>query len=357
MSCPHCGQPLPEGLSSRTCPHCGRDVNAPGSPVMDDVADKAQRAADSAGRAVQDVLDDPRLRERLPGGSLPLLGSGLVVAAVVVPVLPVIGGGLGLPWAALMLVGAGMLGAREWLAAGRKLPDALVPAVKWAAHPAFLPMFTALTVTQAFLSLGLGVAPLLWVLAAVVLGFVQWKAFQASPLAEPSLTRRPADVRLKRWVFAGVAACAVGLLLPWSSAWTGSLVPTAHLQRERNITIDDNFAWDIQDHDTWKFNTLVFPSSAQGAGTGRGRLGATGVVLGLLALGVLGSVRRAREALPSVVPAVLAGLITVWALTGLSSRPGPWLFLLGILAVDVAVAREWLGPRSAAPPGQPPASA
>ncbi|RKG96751.1 hypothetical protein D7X32_34990 [Corallococcus carmarthensis] len=324
---------------------------------MDEVADKAQKAADSAGRAVQDVLDDPRLRERLPGGSLPLLGSGLVAAAVLVPVLPFFGGGLGLPWGVLMLVGAGMLGAREWVAAGRKLPDALVPVVKWAAHPAFLPMFTALTVTQAFLSLALGVAPLLWVLAAVVLGSVQWRAFKASSLAEPSLTRRPADVRLKRWVFAGVAACAVGLLLPWSSAWTGSLVPTMRLQRERNITIDDNFAWDIQDNDTWKFNTLVFPSSTQGAGTGRGRLGATGVVLGLLALGVLGSVRRAREALPSVVPAVLAGLITVWALTGLSSRPGPWLFLLGILAVDVAVAREWLGHRDAAPPAEPPASA
>ncbi|RKH68255.1 hypothetical protein D7W81_12845 [Corallococcus aberystwythensis] len=322
---------------------------------MDEVADTAQKAADSAGRAVQDVLDDPRLRERLPGGSLPLLGSGLVAAAVVVPVLPFVAGGLGLPWSALMLVGAGMLGAREWVAAGRTLPPALVPVVKWAAHPAFLPMFTALTVTQAFLSLGLGVAPLLWLLAAVVLASVQWRAFKASSLAELSLTRRPADVRLKRWVFAGVAACAVGLLLPWSSAW--SLVPTAHLQRERNITIDDNFGWDIQDNDTWKFNTLVLPAAGRGAGTGRGRLGATGVVLGLLALGVLGSVRRAREALPSVVPAVLAGLITVWALTGLSSRPGPWLFLLGILAVDVAVAREWLGPRSAAPPAEPPASA
>lgn len=354
MSCPHCGQPLPEGLSSRTCPHCGGNLDAPASPVMDEVADKAQRAADTAGRAVQDVLDDPRLRERLPGGSLPLLGSGLVAAAVLVPVLPFVAGGLGLPWAALMLVGAGMLGAREWVAAGRKLPDALVPVVKWAAHPAFLPMFTALTVTQAFLSLGLGVAPLLWVLAAVVLGYVQWRAFQASPMAQASLPRRPADVRLKRWVFAGVAACAVGLLLPWSSAW--SLVPTAHLQRERNITIDNNFAWDIQDNDTWKFNTLVLPSG-QGAGTGRGRLGATGVVLGLLALGVLGSVRRAREAVPSVVPAVLAGLITVWALTGLASKPGPWLFLLGILAVDVAVAREWLGHRDAAPPAEPPASA
>ncbi|MFB1485197.1 hypothetical protein [Corallococcus sp. RDP092CA] len=354
MSCPHCGQPLPEGLSSRTCPHCGGDVNAPASPVMDEVADTARRAADTAGRAVQDVLDDPRLRERLPGGSLPLLGSGLVAAAVLAPVLPFVGGGLGLPWAALMLVGAGMLGAREWLAAGRRLPDALAPVVKCAAHPAFLPMFTALTVTQAFLCLGLGVAPLLWVLAAVVLGFVQWRAFQASPMAQASLPRRPADVRLKRWVFAGVAACAVGLLLPWSSAW--SLVPTAHLQRERNITLDNNFAWDIQDNDTWRFNTLVLPSGP-GAGTGRGRLGATGVVLGLLALGVLGAVRRAREALPSVAPAVLAGLITLWALTGLSARPGPWLFLLGILAVDVAVAREWLGHRDAAPPAEPPASA
>ncbi|NBD10089.1 MULTISPECIES: zinc ribbon domain-containing protein [Corallococcus] len=361
MSCPHCGQPLPEGLSSRTCPHCGRDVtrtgDAPESPVMDDVADKAQRAADSAGRAVRTVLDDPRLRERLPGGSLPLLGAGLVAAAVLVPVLPFVGGGLGLSWAALMLVASGMLGAREWSAAGRALPPALAPVVKWAEHPAFLPLFTALTVTQAFLSLELGVAPLLWVLAAVVLGSVQWRAFRASPMGEASLPRRPGEVRLKRWVFAGVAACALGMLLPWSASWTGSLVPTARMERQRDITIDNNFAWDIQEHHTWKFNTLVFPASTPGAGTGRGRLGATGVVLGLLALGVLASVRRAREAVPSALPALLAGLITLWALTGLSARPGPWLFLLGILAVDVAVAREGLGPRREAPPPEPPASA
>ncbi|WP_147444232.1 MULTISPECIES: zinc ribbon domain-containing protein [Corallococcus] len=354
MSCPHCGQPLPEDPPSRTCPHCGRTVtragDAPESPVMDDVAQKAQRAVDSAGRAVQGVLDDPRLRERLPGGSLPLLGAGLVSAAVLVPVLPFVGGGLDLPWAALMLVAAGMLGAREWSAAGRPLPDALKPVVGWAAHPAFLPMFTALTVTQAFLSLGLGVAALLWVLAALVVGSVQWRAFRASSAAQEELPRRPAEVRLKRWVFAGVAACALGLLLPWS-AWSGSLVPTAYLQRERTITIDDNFGREIHDDPQWKFNTLMFPSTRGGA-SGRGRMGATGVVLGLLALGVLASVRRARQAVPTGGAPVLAGLITFWALTGLSARLGPWLFLLGILAVDVAVAREWLGHRGAV--GRPP---
>ncbi|WP_193349580.1 hypothetical protein [Corallococcus soli] len=329
-----------------------RDGDAPDSPVLDDVAKKAQQAADTAGRAVQGVLDDPRLRERLPGGSLPLLGAGLVSAAVLVPVLPFVGGGLDLPWAALMLVAAGMLGAREWSAAGRPLPDALKPVVSWAGHPAFLPMFTALTVTQAFLSLGLGVAALLWVLAALVVGSVQWRAFRASSAAQVELPRRPAEVRLKRWVFAGVAACAVAMLLPWSG-WSGSLVPTARLHRERTITIDDNFGQEIHDDHQWKFNTLVFPSSRGGA-SGRGRLGATGVVLGLLALGVLASVRRARQAVPTVVMPVLAGLITVWALTGLSAKLGPWLFLLGILAVDVAVAREWLGHRSASGPPAPP---
>ncbi|MCY1040242.1 hypothetical protein OV208_02830 [Corallococcus sp. bb12-1] len=329
-----------------------RAGDAPDSPVMDDVAQKAQQAVDSAGRAVQGVLDDPRLRERLPGGSLPLLGAGLVSAAVLVPVLPFVGGGLDLPWAVLMLVAAGMLGAREWSAAGRPLPEALKPVVSWAAHPAFLPMFTALTVTQAFLSLGLGVAALLWVLAALVVGSVQWRAFRLSSAAWAELPRRPTEVRLKRWVFAGVTACALGLLLPWS-AWSGSLVPTAYLHRERTITVDDNFGREIHDDHQWKFNTLVFPST-RGGGSGRGRMGATGVVLGLLALGVLASVRRARQAVPTVVAPVFAGLITFWALTGLSARPGPWLFLLGILAVDVAVAREWLGHRGAAQPPEPP---
>ena len=355
MSCPHCGQPLPEALSPRTCPHCGRSVaragDAPESPVMDDVADKAQRAADTAGRAVQDVLDDPRLRERLPGGSLPLLGAGLVTTAVLVPLLPFVGGGLELPWAGLMLVASLMLGARELGAAGRKPPALVEPVVQWASHPAFLPMFTALTVTQAFLSLGFGVAPLLWVLAALVVGSVQWRVFRASPAAQEVLPRRPGEARLKRWVFAGVAACAVGMLLPWSTR-LGAPVGGLFLQRERTITVDSDFGREIEDTHTWQRDPFL-GGSARHSMSGQSRLGATGVVLSLLALGVLASVRRARQALPPVVAPVLAGLVTLWALTGLSARLGPWLFLLGILAVDVAVSREWLGHRGVPGPPEP----
>ncbi|MBZ4418072.1 zinc ribbon domain-containing protein [Myxococcus sp. RHSTA-1-4] len=358
MLCSHCGQPLPPGHGA-TCPHCGRNVHSTSSPV-EDAADTARRTAEAAGRAVQSLLEDPRLRERLPGGSLPLLGSGLVATAVLLPVLPFFGGTIGLPWSLVMLAGSVLLGAREWRAAGRPLPPPLERVAQVAAHPAFLPLFTGLTLTFAFLSLSLGLVPLLWLAAAVVLGYVQWRVFQASPASAPELRPAPGATRFKRFVLAGTAVCAVSLLFNWGSG-VGSWYSLGGYGYEVNrvTEVDRSGRPTGASWDEWNYGWRPgFSTTHYAYGTsGRSRTGAPLAVMSLLALALVGALPRVRAAVPPLLPPVLAGLLTLWGVTGLSSRLGPWLFLLGVVAIDVAVAREFLQPRGTGTPGPGPGPA
>ncbi|NMO19772.1 hypothetical protein HPC49_21070 [Pyxidicoccus fallax] len=354
MLCSHCGQPLPQAHGT-ACPHCGRNVPSTNS-VVEDAADTARRTADAAGRAVQSLLEDPRLRERLPGGSLPLLGSGLVAAAVLLPMLPFLGGTIGLAWSTVMLAGSVLLGAREWRAAGRPLPPFLERAVSMAAHPAFLPLFTGLTLTFAFLTLSVGLVPLLWLTAAIVLGYVQWRVFQASPASAPELRPHPGAARFKRVVLVGTAVCAASLLFNWGSG-VGSWFSLGSYGYEVNHVTEVDATGRPTGHswNEWNYGWRPgFTMTPYVYGTsGRSRTGAPLAVMALLALALVGALPRVRAVVPPLLPPILAGLLTVWGLSGLSSRLGPWLFLVGVLAVDVAVAREFLQPRGPGTPADP----
>ncbi|NTX34591.1 zinc ribbon domain-containing protein [Myxococcus sp. CA033] len=358
MSCPHCGQPLPEARIA-ACPHCGRDVKPSfDKPLFsEDTAESARRTAESAGRAVQSILEDPRLRERLPGGSLPLLGSGLVAAAVLLPGLPIIGGSIGLPWSVTMLAGSILLGAREWSAAGRPVPPPLEKLAQVASHAAFLPLFTALAVTFAFLSLGFGLVPLVWVGAAVVLGYVQWRVFQASSASAPELRPSPEASRLKRWVCAGAAVCAVSLLFSWGTGMRSSTSLGGYGYDDKLVYEVDNTGRSTghtytDSRYTWKPG--LTNTSSFFAKSGRARPGAPLVVLALMSLGLLAAVPRARDAVPPMLPYLLAGVVTLWGLLGLGLHAGPLLFLLGAVAIDVALVRAHRAASSGAgdaPPG------
>lgn len=350
MNCPHCAQPLP-GAGGSQCPACGRNTYSEAAGgAAGDAARRVLEGASAAGRAVDQVLDDPRLRERLPGGSLPLLGAGLVGAAVLLPVLPFIDGDLGLPWSVVMLAGSVLLGVREWHAAGRALPAPLPRLAGVARHPAFLPLFTSLTGVHAFLSLGLGLAPLAWVLAAVVLGSVQWRALKASPVSAPELVPQPGQPRLRRWVLLGTLACALGLLLPWR---TYTSLPTGGIRREtvRDTYIDRDFGREIVEESRWVHDSMLFSGESRTA-SGRGRAGAPLAVLSLMALAALAALPRLRAGLPSFTLPALAGFLTLWGVTGLAAQLGPWLFLVGVLAIDVAVARVFLAGRAVRAPSE-----
>ncbi|MFP2907601.1 hypothetical protein ACLESD_21635 [Pyxidicoccus sp. 3LFB2] len=323
---------------------------------MDEAADTARRTAEAAGRAVQNLLEDPRLRERLPGGSLPLLGSGLVATAVLLPALPVVGGTIGLPWSLVMLAGSVLLGAREWRAAGRPVPPVLERLAQVASHPAFLPLFTGLTLTFAFLALGLGLVPVLWLAAAVVLGYVQWRVFQVSSASAPELRPHPGAARFKRFVLAGAAVCTLSLLFSWGAGVDSRLSLGGYGYEVSRVTEVDSSgrptgaSWDEWNYG-WRSNITNTPYVYRTSG--RVRAGAPLAVMSLLALALLALVPRARASVAPLLPLGLAALLTVWGLLGLSARLGPWLFLLGVLAIDVAVVREFLQSRGAGGPGTP----
>jgi len=306
------------------------------------MAETARRGAEAAGRAVQNVLEDPRLRAKLPGGSLPLLGSGLVAAAVLLPGLPIISGGIGLPWSVVMVAGSVLLGAREWRAAGRPVPEPLSRLANMAEHPAFLPVFTALAVTFAFLSLGFGLVPLLWVVAAVVLGYVQWRVFEASSASDPELRGAPGAASLKRWVLPAAAVCALSLLFTWGSGLQGFTSLGGYgYDRKQIIEVDPQGRRTGVEYEQWDYGWRPGVSTRYSTYSmpGRARAGAPLVVVCLLSLALLVSVPRARAAAPVVLPPVLAGVVTLWGLLGLSSRLGPLLFLAGAVAIDVALFR------------------
>ncbi|WP_338863239.1 zinc ribbon domain-containing protein [Myxococcus stipitatus] len=362
MSCPHCGQPLPDARAT-ACPHCGRDVKSAGFnglPSAEEAADAARRTAEAAGSAVRTLLEDPRLRERLPGGSLPLLGSGLVAAAVLVPMLPIIGGGIGLPWSVVMLAGSVLLGAREWSAAGRPVPAPLERLAQVASHPAFLPLFTGLVFTFAFLSLGFGLLPLVWLGAAVVLGYVQWRVFQASAASAPELRPSPEATRLKRWVLAGAGVCALSMLLTWGSGMTLWTSLGGYGYQDRQVTEVDSSGRPTgyqytESHYGWAPNLTRTPTFF--ATSGRSRPGAPAAVMALMVLALLAAVPRAREAVPSMLPYLLAGGVTVWGLMGFAVKPGPLLFLVGAAVIDVALFRAHRAastPASSPPEGDNP---
>jgi hypothetical protein len=349
MFCAHCGQPLPTP-PGRFCAHCGKSTaaspSAPDGPRLPpevsraaaSAAEATRRAAEHTASAVQNVLEDPRLRERLPGRSLALLGAGLVALAILLSVLPFFAG-IGPLWSVVMLAGSVLIGARELWAAGRALPAPLVRAAQVAGHPHFLPLFTLLTFVQAFMVLTLGFIPLLWLLAALVLGYDQRQALR--PLVASPGT--PAQQRLGRWVLGGALLCLTSMwLLSWGYSGGGFLggFQPYHV-REMQM---DGFTRNYVDHYEFRYDSMVnyMPPYAS---SGRARPFSALVVLALGALVVLTRARPPQLGRSPWLLPVLAGGITLWAVLGLVSRPGPWLFLAGALLIDVAVAR---GLRSAA---------
>jgi hypothetical protein len=284
---------------------------------------------------VRTVLEDPRLRERLPGRSLALLGAGLVALAILLSALPFFSG-LGLVWSVVMLAGGVLVGARELHAAGRPLPEPVVRAARLAEHPYFLPGFTVLTFVHAFLTLSVGLVPLLWLAAAVVLGYDQRRAFAASVAEQGTLS--PEARSLGLWVLLGSLVCAVSLFLSWGyhgGYYLGGMEPV-----EVRTYSQDGYLPTIQDkHYEYRYNmwSNLIPLRAT---SGRGRPFAVGVVLALGGLVMLTRVRHASVP-PWVLPS-LAAAVTLWGLTGLASYRGPWVFLAGALIIDAVVARDFL---------------
>jgi hypothetical protein len=266
--------------------------------------------AGQAGAAFRSVLDDPRLRSHLPGGSLTLLGLGLVALALLLSVIPFVPG-IGILGSVMVLVWGALVAVNEWrflsqpeaqepgIPAVRPLPPSLANLPRDTRHPGIAQTFALLTCTYAVLMLGLGPISLVWMLAATVLGYDQgWRYFADRP--EDTGGEDSSSPRLYRWVVVGVVLCTFALLLPWTRG------------------------------------TLQIP------GLSGGDMPLSSLTLFTLLLLACSGVRhRGLSAFHPLLLILAAVWLTMWFVLNMSAYAvGPWFFLPGLLAVDAAIVRH-----------------
>ncbi|PTL83053.1 zinc ribbon domain-containing protein [Vitiosangium sp. GDMCC 1.1324] len=196
--------------------------------LLSKVAEPLRSVGGLVSEAFQSVLDHPALRSLLPGGSLTLLGLGLVGLALLLSMVPFIAG-IGVAGAAVMLLMAPLVAVNEWRLISqpelqergatplRRLPESLENLPEDTQHPAIAQLFALLTCTFALRMLGVGFISLVWLLAALMLGYDQGRIYFAdTPEDSGDLEAGTRGIRSHRWVVLGVVICSFSLLLPWT---------------------------------------------------------------------------------------------------------------------------------------------
>jgi hypothetical protein len=365
MSCSHCGHPVSHE-ENRFCSRCGEPLGSSGeaqppSPLAryvpptlarkaSSALTSAQGAARRAGHFTQRVLEDPRLRSWIPGGSLTLLGAALVILAILLSMLPFISG-IGVGWSLAMLALGLLVGANELrtvedpriAAVGRYLQvlERFPPVTR---HPRIAQAFAVLTCMHALMELGFGITPLLWVLAAVVLGYAQGQtllAMQAPPSPDPS-AQGSLPRRRERRVLVGALVCTLALLIPWQSSSGGYVggYSLRYVSAYSTSYSDRPYAGGHK----YEYNPMYMPGYQI---SGREQPLASFTLLALMVLAGMTLPRRRLAALPPLAPLLLSAWLTVWwFVTAMSSSTGaPVIFLGGLIAINSVTVRQFLQAR------------
>lgn len=316
MTCPRCGYaPAPEGATA--CPACGASLAAPPPPGDDPVA--------RVSAEVDRRLGESELLGRVPGRSASLVGLGLMAFAIVLSMLPWFDG-VGFFWSGVMLAGGAVVAVHELRAAGHPLPGARLPGRL--SHPLVPPVFAGLVAVHAFHLLRFGIVPLLWLGAALLLCYDQYRKAVLSPEGFGRHFDLPhAWQGYRRWVMLGAGICLVSLFFTWgeSSGWMGG-------------GYDYNYRYDSY-NDGYSYRYEYNPAKYYYPGfewSGRNQsfaLFAEAALFGLL----LWAAYRPAEA-PSRRSArlalALAVFLTLWWVTNLDGTFGVLAFFVGIAAVD-----------------------
>lgn len=318
MSCPRCGHvPAPEGTAA--CPACGAAPACPPPPPPTD--DPVSRVRAEVDRR----LGESELLDRVPGRSVSLAGVGLMALAIVLSLLPWFDG-VGFFWSGVMLAGGAVVAVHELRAAGHPLPGARLPGRLL--HPLVPPVFAGMVAVHAFHLLRVGVVPLLWLAAALLLGYDQYRKAVLSPEGFGRHFDLPhAWQGYRRYVIAGTGLCLVSLFFTWgeTSGWLGG-------------GYDYNYRYDSYS-DGYGYRYEYNPAKYYYPGfewSGRNQSLALFAEAALFAL-LLWAAYRPAEA-PSRratrLAAALATFLTLWWVTNLDSTLGVFVFFAGIAAVD-----------------------
>ncbi len=264
----------------------------------------------------------------------------LVAAAIGLSVLPFIEG-IGLLWSLAMLALGLLVFVDEQRASGQPLPSWLhwveqLPHQLW--HPRLHLVFTLLTLAHSVQQFGIGLTPPLWLLAAWLTGSAQVR--QQLAVIPPGDSSWEAVRRSHRlWVLAALGVCLLAFQLPWAKngGYYRGAIESRYVSQNPDLLADQPYAgrW-RNDYNpaAWYVPTFRFSGRNQEAS-----------VLALCTLFLLAGMmvlnRRVPKSLPWL-PAGLAGGLTLWWLLATGTEPGRWLFLVGLVALDVLAVRQFL---------------
>lgn len=299
-------------------------------------------AAARLSERVDRTLGEAEVLDRIPGRSVSLLGLGIMAAAIVVGLLPSFSG-VGLAWSAVMLAGGAAVAVDELRAAGRALPSVRLP--RPLADPLFPPLFAALVGVHAFHQLRVGIVPMLWLAAALLLCWDQFRKTLLSPTGFGRyLDFAQAWRGYRRSVLLGAGLCLLSLFLTWgeTSGWLGG-------GYDYNYRYQGDGEYGYQyDYNPAKYYYPGFEISGRNQSFA---LLAESMLFALLLWTAYrpagdGSRRADRVALG------LAALLALWGLANAQPSVGVLLFLAGIAVVHHALWKlrrgEAEGPHDAA---------
>jgi hypothetical protein len=337
MQCEGCGRRLPEPLP-KFCPHCGRPgaQEPAGAPVAGDALQQAARAAGEAAKVAQGAaaqvaagfvrtVNDPNLVGRIPGRSVSIAGLALMALAIILTWTKWFWG-IGLWWSILMLLGGAVVAAQELRSGGLEPPwMASLPTQLF--HPLIPPIFAALVTVHAFQLLRFGVVPLLWVGAALLLGYDQYR----KAILAPNSFGQYFDFRLawygyRRYILLGALLCLASLFFIWGKS-------AGHFMGGYDLNYSSYKGGYEYNYNVTKYYYAGWELSGRSQGL------VVFVETALLSL-VAWSAFQGKGTVPSWFNQVAMGLaafLSLWWLLHIELHLGQLLFLLGVAAIDFAV--------------------
>lgn len=376
--CSACGKEQPAD-ATRFCPYCGAQLHAPaaaaevpavsegpvtdtpradtptpttpmptqqpssagaGSSVPSTVGATADRAvataqamAGSARRKLDEFAESSEVMAKVPGRSLTLVGLGVLLLAIALGIFKRFPD-VGLIWSILLVAGGALVAVQELRRAGTQLPDlSVLPAQ--AAHPLVPVAYTLLVIAWAIVMMDIAFVPLLWVAAAFLLAFDQFR--KASLRFGGRM--RIANLREgnRRWIS---IACLVAVVFTFAS-WSDNPGYSYGGYEYGYDTYSGESGYEYNPS-LYYVSGFSFPGRSL-------RLAALGIAC-VLALLVWASFDAWRSPWARRAPYLLAAATAVWWIQANGRDAAAFLFLVAIAVATYFAYRSLRSPSAAGPP-------
>lgn len=330
--CPECGEVAAEPRL-RYCESCGAKMPEYKPPPLSDEEASAAAVAKKA-RPAPPPYNGPKWLAPVPAHSPTVLGVMLHMAAMGVSILPTMAG-LGPFWSFVMVMGGLLVVAREYRR--ENIPNVLFDWVPESVYPSFVPtLYAALAIGFLLPMMEFSVQPLLWIPGTVLVAGHQWdKVFTdrggLAAIFDPLQLGRGSRIL----ALAGAFVCMMALFFTWKVVEAPAVTSMGYLtaqDRIRPINMPRPPADSVYTESEPPTSGIDLP------------IGAT-IEVGLLAILMLLMIRPQvdRPAWLRFVPAGITAISMAWVLVNMRMKPGPILFLVGLVPVGLISALQAIG--------------